>query len=59
MRRGNLSHGENTMLWIVGVIVAFAAVVIRGMRVSSGAKAAPLGWMSEQWLAQHRSSHSL
>ena len=47
------------MLFIVGlVIVSVAVVVIPGMRVLGSANAAPLGWMSERWLAEHRSSHS-
>jgi hypothetical protein len=47
------------MLFTVGVvIVLIAVVVIPSMRVPGGAKAAPLGWMSEQWLAEHRASHS-
>jgi hypothetical protein len=48
------------MLFIVGVvIVLIAVVIILGMRVPSGANSANLGWMSEQWLAEHRASHSL
>ncbi|HEU4926910.1 MAG TPA: hypothetical protein VFT24_07670 [Vicinamibacterales bacterium] len=47
------------MLLIVGlVIVSVAVVVIPRMRVPAGGNAAPLGWMSEQWLAEHRASHS-
>ena len=47
------------MLFIVGVIIALVAVVILPrMRVPGGAKVADLGWMSEQWLAEHRASHS-
>jgi hypothetical protein len=48
---------ENHMLFIVSVVaVMIALVVIRNIRVPR-AKAAPLGWMSEQWLAEHRASH--
>jgi hypothetical protein len=48
------------MLFIVGVvIVSIAVVIIPRMRVPGGVKSANLGWMSEQWLAEHRASHSL
>jgi hypothetical protein len=47
------------MLFIVGfVLVSVAVVIIRRMSVRGGVNAAPLGWMSEQWLAEHRTSHS-
>ena len=47
------------MLFIVGVvIVLIAVVIIPRMRVPGGVNAAHLGWMSEQWLAEHRASHS-
>ena len=45
------------MLFIVGVIIALVAVIPR-MRVPGGMNAADLGWMSEQWLVEHRASHS-
>ena len=52
--------GANHMLFIVGVAVALLAVVIvPRMRVLGGVNSANLGWMSEQWLAEHRASHSL
>lgn len=52
--------GENQMLFIIGVVIALIAVVIiPRMRVPGGVNAANLGWMSEQWLAEHRASHSL
>jgi hypothetical protein len=42
------------MLFIVGVIVLLIAVVIvPRMRVPGGVNSATLGWMSEQWLAEH------
>ena len=48
------------MLFIVGVvIVSIAFVIIPRIRVSGGANSAGLGWMSEQWLAEHRASRSL
>jgi hypothetical protein len=52
--------GENLMLFIVGIVIALIAVVIiPRMRVPGGVNSANLGWMSEQWLAEHRASHSL
>jgi hypothetical protein len=46
------------MLFIVGLVIASVAVVIApGMRRPGGVNASPLGWMSEQWLAEHRASH--
>jgi len=56
--REGVSFGENHMLFIVGVIVLVAAVVIPRMRVPGGEDATHLGWMSERWLAEHRASHS-
>jgi hypothetical protein len=47
------------MLFIVGVVMVLIAVVfIPGMRVPGGVNSANLGWMSEQWLTEHRASHS-
>jgi hypothetical protein len=47
---------ENYMLLILGaVIVSTAVVIIPRMRVP-GANGSALGWMSEQWLAEHRAS---
>jgi hypothetical protein len=43
-----------------GVLVVFAAVVvIRRIRVPGGVNATNLGVVSEQWFAEHRSSHPL
>jgi hypothetical protein len=43
------------MLFIIGVVTVLVAVVIIPiMRVSGGVDAAHLGWMSDQWLAEHR-----
>jgi hypothetical protein len=48
------------MLLIVGLVMALIAVVIiPRMRLPGGVNSANLGWMSEQWLAEHRASHSL
>jgi hypothetical protein len=48
------------MVFIVGGVIASAmvALIVR-MRVPGGVNAAHLGWMSDQWLAEHRASHSL
>ena len=56
--------GDNPMLFIVLFIVAaglvFIAVgIIPQIRVSDRLTSASLGWMSEQWLAAHRASHSV
>jgi hypothetical protein len=48
------------MLFIVGVgIVLIAVGIIPRMWVPGGVNSTNLGWMSEQWLAEHRASHSL
>jgi len=48
------------MLFIVGIVIALIAVVIiPRLRVPGGVNSATLGWMSQQWLAEHRASHSL
>ena len=50
---------ENVMLLIFGAVVASIAVaIIPRMRVPGGVNESQLGWMSEQWLAEHRASHS-
>jgi hypothetical protein len=47
------------MLLLTGlVIVVVAASVIPRLRVLGFANSAPLGWMSERWVAEHRISHS-
>lgn len=47
------------MLLLVGVVmVSTAFVIIPRMRVPGGMNSATLGWMSQQWLAEHRASHS-
>ena len=51
-------YGENPMLFIVGlVIVSVAVVILPSLRVPGRVNDVPLGWMSEQWLAEHRASH--
>jgi hypothetical protein len=53
-------RGGNHMLFIVGIIIVLTTVVIiPRMQVPASVNSANLGWMSEQWLAQHRASHSL
>ena len=48
------------MLIIAGVAILLIAVgIIPRMLVPGGVNSANLGWMSEQWLAEHRASHSL
>ena len=50
---------ENYMLLILGAVIASVAIVIiPRMRVPGGVNGSALGWMSEQWLAEHRVSHS-
>lgn len=44
---------------IVGLVVLSVAAVIVGRNwLFSGEDSAALGWMSEQWLVEHRASHS-
>jgi hypothetical protein len=51
------AYGEKPMLWIIGAVIALLAVVpIRRVLVPGGVPADHLGWMSEQWLAEHRAS---
>jgi hypothetical protein len=48
---------QNHMLSIVGLLTVLIAVVsITRMRVSGRVNSANLGWMSQQWLAEHRAS---
>ena len=50
--------GREHMLLTIGVfITVIAVVIIRKMRVPVDRNAPNLGWMSEQWLAEHRASH--
>ena len=59
IRRERPDYGENLMLFIIGVVIALVTVAaIPRMRVPGGVNAAHLGWMSEQWLVEHRASHS-
>jgi hypothetical protein len=47
------------MLFIGVVIVSIALVFVfvAWMRAARGVTATDLGWMSQQWLAEHRASH--
>ena len=57
---GRSGCGAHHMLSIVGIVIGLIAVVIiLRMRVPGGVNSDSLGWMSEQWLAEHRASHSL
>lgn len=50
---------ETYMLLILGgVIASIAVVIVPRMRVPGGMNGSTPGWMSEQWLAEHRASHS-
>ena len=60
MRRAEC--GENLMLFIIIIVVVsalIAIVIIPRIQVPAGVNSADLGWMSAQWLAEHRASHSL
>ena len=46
------------LLLTVLVIGVVAASVIPRLRVCGTLNSAPLGWMSERWVAEHRISHS-
>lgn len=47
------------MLFVAAVvIVLIATALVPRMRVPGGVNAAHLGWMSDQWLAEHRASHA-
>jgi hypothetical protein len=45
------------MLFIIGVAVLVAFEIIPRMRMPRGVPPADLGWMSAQWLTEHRASH--
>jgi hypothetical protein len=47
------------MLFFIAAGIALVAIlVLAKMRAPGGANTAELGCMSEQWLAEHRASHS-
>jgi hypothetical protein len=45
------------MLLIIGIVTVSFAFVITKIRIVD-VNAAPLGWMSAQWLAEHRAYYS-
>jgi hypothetical protein len=46
------------LLLIIGALMTLAAVAINSrLRVPGGVNPSQLGWMSDQWLAEHRASH--
>jgi hypothetical protein len=45
------------MLLIIGIGVLVVTVLASYLRPGRGGDAAPLGWMSERWLAEHRAMH--
>jgi hypothetical protein len=46
------------MLLTLGVLLTLTAgMIVSRLRAPQAAHAAALGWMSEQWLAEHRASH--
>jgi hypothetical protein len=42
---------------MIGAVTAIAFLSLLRMRVTGGVDDAHLGWMSEQWLAEHRAAH--
>jgi hypothetical protein len=55
-----LNAASPNILFIVGIVIALIAfVIIPRVRVPVCVHSANLGWMSEQWLTEHRASHSL
>lgn len=57
------NHGASTccittMLSTIAVLIAVGvALIIHKARVARRVNQASLGWMSAQWLAEHRASH--
>jgi hypothetical protein len=46
------------MLLTIGVLFTLTAgIIATRLHAPRGLHGAPLGWMSEQWLAEHRASH--
>jgi len=47
------------MFFIIAAGIAIVAIaILTKMRAPGGVNTAHLGYMSEQWLAEHRASHS-
>jgi hypothetical protein len=55
--RTNAALGCTYRLTILGVLITLAATAMLVKARQPGALHAHLGWMSEQWLAEHRASH--
>ena len=49
---------ENHMLLIAGAVVLIAVLLIPRMRMLGRVHLNTLGWVSTQWLAEHRAAHS-
>jgi hypothetical protein len=50
---------ENRMMLFTGAVIVSIAVMIGSrLLVRSGDDTSAIGWMSEQWLAEHRASQS-
>jgi hypothetical protein len=45
------------LLTFGAVVVLIAGVVLRRRRMAGSVNGSSLGWMSEQWLAEHRATH--
>jgi ABC-type proline/glycine betaine transport system substrate-binding protein len=45
------------LITIAALVVAVGAVMFYKARAAGRVDLADLGWMSEQWLAEHRASH--
>lgn len=51
--------GATTRMWLVGLVLLVSVLVVGSrLQVWSTADRAPFGRMSEQWLADYRSTHS-
>jgi hypothetical protein len=51
-----VAPGRANVLLIASAIVALMGVGIVAKRMQEGMNGRALGWMSEQWLVQHRAS---
>ena len=58
-RHHGASAGRITTMWftIAFLLAVSAALIIHKARVAARGSQANLGWMSAQWLAEHRSAH--
>ena len=54
-------NAASTMLFIIGLVLLLliGLAVATWRRGRADVNATNLGWMSEQWLAEHRASHAL